>query len=669
MKKTLRFLLVLMMAAALHPVRVLAQSVAINADSSLPDASAILDLKSFTKGFLAPRMTLTQRNLIAVPAVGLLIYQTDNTPGFYCYDGGAWSPVKGSGGGGGSDPFWIASGNNLSNTTTGNMGIGMPATANAKLAIQSSDTTLYGLAVYGPGGSLTGMYANRIAGGIGTFTNNELDIWCNGFAGIQIDPATRNVGISSGRTSETWTDAMLTVRTPDGQHGLMHTNGTVQLSTLIEGNKAYIGTSTTHPLILFANNLPSLTLATSGNIGLGALTPYNKVQIGEFGTGITPQINLPLVVNSTTGYFTVLPGTTTYLGAYRDIDLTPGANGNVGINSSLPIQNKLQIGNAGGFNGNDIAFGNGTQVTGVAQTDNFLQIGTTTDIVLLPRYGTNSGRVGINIATPAAALHVAGYVEQPVYRHYYYGYDDDDDEVSGPNLSILAEAAVQAEQFIVPSDERIKNIIGVSNTANDLRMVNAIRITDYTMKDRVEYGKQRFKKVIAQQVETVFPQVISRQTGYIPNVYQPADTIQRTAAGLLLHFPAEHHLTADAKKLRALTEAQNSMQEYPIVAIPSPTEVIIADTTSAAKRIFVYGQEVPDLRRVDYDGLTTLNLSATQELSKEVKALQRELAKAKASIRALAQLVHKQTPPKIVNRLTAVKTTAQRPLAKQIKKI
>jgi hypothetical protein len=39
-------------------------------------------------------MTLAQRNAIATPATGLLIYQTNNTPGFYYYNGTAWTAVS-----------------------------------------------------------------------------------------------------------------------------------------------------------------------------------------------------------------------------------------------------------------------------------------------------------------------------------------------------------------------------------------------------------------------------------------------------------------------------------------------------------------------------------------------------------------------------------------------
>jgi hypothetical protein len=62
--------------------------------TTTPNASSLLEIKSTKKGVLMPRMTLTQRNAIATPAKGLLIYQTNNNPGFYYYTGTAWKPLK-----------------------------------------------------------------------------------------------------------------------------------------------------------------------------------------------------------------------------------------------------------------------------------------------------------------------------------------------------------------------------------------------------------------------------------------------------------------------------------------------------------------------------------------------------------------------------------------------
>jgi hypothetical protein len=58
-----------------------------------PAASSLLDVTSTTKGVLIPRMTKTQRDAIVSPAQGLLIYQTNSTPGFYYYDGSVWTAI------------------------------------------------------------------------------------------------------------------------------------------------------------------------------------------------------------------------------------------------------------------------------------------------------------------------------------------------------------------------------------------------------------------------------------------------------------------------------------------------------------------------------------------------------------------------------------------------
>jgi len=73
--------------------------------TNTPDASAKLDVSSTTQGLLLPRMTETQRTAINPAATGLIVYQTDGTtPGFYYYDGSAWTALGGGGGTGTADP-------------------------------------------------------------------------------------------------------------------------------------------------------------------------------------------------------------------------------------------------------------------------------------------------------------------------------------------------------------------------------------------------------------------------------------------------------------------------------------------------------------------------------------------------------------------------------------
>jgi hypothetical protein len=93
MKQSLLFFALLMLFSKASFAQV-----AVNTDGSQPDNSAILDVKSTTKGMLVPRMTLTERNAIGNPANGLMVYQTDQTPGFYYFNGTAWIALAGSSG-------------------------------------------------------------------------------------------------------------------------------------------------------------------------------------------------------------------------------------------------------------------------------------------------------------------------------------------------------------------------------------------------------------------------------------------------------------------------------------------------------------------------------------------------------------------------------------------
>ncbi len=324
-----------------------------------------------------------------------------------------------------------------------------------------------------------------------------------------------------------------------------------------------------------------------------------------------------------------------------------GANAvNVGIGTSTP-NNKLQIGSMGptGFNGNDLSIGNGTNATGFFQSNSYLQVASSTDIALMPRNA--AGRVGINTSTPRAPLDVENSTTVTLPSSTLSGYAFYAIQISGGglagdagaintptdgNVSIYASNRVLASEFDAFSDARIKNIIGISNPINDLKTINALHITDYTMKDKVKYGNKPFKKVIAQEVEKVFPQVISKHTDFIPNVYQLTSKVEKVANGLRLHFDKNHNITGKAKKLQLLLSAKEGMQQFSIVAVPDDKDVIIDATDLNTDKIFVYGEEVNDFRTVDYEGLTTLNISATQELSKliavqnkKIEAMEREI--------------------------------------------
>jgi hypothetical protein len=114
--------------------------VAINTTNALPNSSALLDITSNNKGLLIPRMTSTERNAIAAPLKGLIVYDS-TTNNFSFYNGTAWADLNG---GGGSN--WSVLGNNIYNSNTGNVGIGA-STPSAKLTVNGDALIASGLSV------------------------------------------------------------------------------------------------------------------------------------------------------------------------------------------------------------------------------------------------------------------------------------------------------------------------------------------------------------------------------------------------------------------------------------------------------------------------------------------------------------------------------------------
>ncbi|MEO8712678.1 MAG: tail fiber domain-containing protein, partial [Parafilimonas sp.] len=67
---------------------------AVGIGTTSPNTSSVLEIKSTTQGLLIPRMTKNQRDAIGSPINGLMIFQTNSTPGFYYYDGSKWVAIS-----------------------------------------------------------------------------------------------------------------------------------------------------------------------------------------------------------------------------------------------------------------------------------------------------------------------------------------------------------------------------------------------------------------------------------------------------------------------------------------------------------------------------------------------------------------------------------------------
>jgi hypothetical protein len=242
------------------------QNVAINQDGTAPDPSAMLDVKSTTRGLLAPRMTQAQRDAIVSPAAGLLIYQTDGTSGYYVYNGASWASLAGAG-----SSKWNLNGSHIYNINAGFVGIGT-STPGSGLELRGTgfgagqritDATSGNSLVLqsGAGGNL------KVTGyNYGTGTAQPLYLSVDG-ANTIMNSNGGNVGIGTTTPAN-----KLTVYS--NFYGIEHTDGSVRLSSFLNSQGGWLGTLTNHPLNFYTNDgAAQMTIIPGGGVGIGTTTP------------------------------------------------------------------------------------------------------------------------------------------------------------------------------------------------------------------------------------------------------------------------------------------------------------------------------------------------------------------------------------------------------------
>jgi hypothetical protein len=224
--------------------------------SATPDASAILDVKvtgATKKGVLIPRMTASERLSISSPAVGLLVYQTDGTPGFYYWDGSVWQRLSLSGEGAlpsGSagqtlrhdGTSWVASSLIYNDGTR--VGIGTTSPTGARLHILGSSGEP-GLRLTGSTGFEAGVFFENTTGRTYSIYSTNSGILTIGDetasqVRIAIDP-TGKVGIGTASPSYT-----------------LDVSGSARVSGLATGGL---------PQVVFSNNDGSLSTSGAGTNG------------------------------------------------------------------------------------------------------------------------------------------------------------------------------------------------------------------------------------------------------------------------------------------------------------------------------------------------------------------------------------------------------------------
>ena len=398
-----------------------------------------------------------------------------------------------------------------------------------------------------------------------------------------------------------------------------------------------------------------MRITSGGNVGIGTTNPSTKLEI----SGTTKTTNFQMTNGATNNYI-----------------LKSDASGNaswVNITSLTPAETDPQVGSLSNsyvpkWNGATLTdgqiFDNGTSIGigNTSPTSKLHIVGSSTDILgvegsnttgtwlhlentstngidwrlvstgsansegagnfLLQHSGvvrmivkSSNGAVGIGALNPTQAKLVVNGSQSNTLSYGYLNSGGNTGSISNftNNYSIYASDRIAASEFNAFSDARIKKVKGISNNEADLHTLLKLKITDYSLIDTIAKGNGAYKKVIAQEVKAVYPQAVKMVTDCIPDIYQ----LTKVENGII-SFSSQTLREGDKVKL-IMAESQDI---YEVVSVSDKGFKVNKEIKDGA--VFIYGHEVNDFHTVDYEALSTLNISATQALFQKIQELSTE---------------------------------------------
>lgn len=428
-----------------------------------------------------------------------------------------------------------------------------------------------------------------------------------------------------------------------------------------------------HQFVNGGGSATLMTITNAGNVGIGTTTPGERLTV--VGSGSTSASTALNVFNSSLGNLfsvrndgNVGVGTATpsskldVLGGNAAVRGT-AASDSLGFILSSAGAERGAFGMAGTFASwsldaapGDVVLRSGGRL--------FLQSGSQSSAICI----TTGNNVGIGTTNPTQGkLVISG---GPTQASLFGAYINATTAAGGTGhsnhiISLHTTNSIWCGNTVIAtSDERIKNILGITNSATDLSTLMDLQVTDYTYRDTPAMSAKAQKRLIAQQVLKVFPQAVGLMAGVVPDIYQKASVENGWV-----------QLKTSLKKGDRVRLLHSRDKDQTLDVLETEGDKFRVGFDADIKQVFVYGREVNDLHTVDYDAISMLNVSATQQIKKEkdaeVKALKDENTALKARVEALeaAAKAREEADKAIVMKLAALEKllkSSEKPAAQPV---
>jgi hypothetical protein len=258
----------------------------------------------------------------------------------------------------------------------------------------------------------------------------------------------------------------------------------------------------------------------------------------------------------------------------------------------------------------------------------------------------DNGFVGIGITVPTVPLDVAISTNIATGSGWnWIGSGANGAWNASDNVCIRARGTIWSEtRLIIASDQRIKTNISSIDTNDSYNILQNLNPVSFDYIDK-SGGPSKNIGFIAQEIEALLPNAISKQTNYIPNVYSfvsSSGTLFENSTILTFNYNLSSVFVSSPIKFY-----DNTNKEYlgKIVNVESTSFKIQTESIDVSKlqsTYFIYGTEVNDYLTIDKDAIFTINVNATKQLINQVHTLQEKVDTYESRISTLEGLIIKQ---------------------------